>query len=143
MLVNVKDQADSSEISQLLEYAVYSDENALADAVKRYQTEKEIELYALEHEGELVGLIGYVLDDQNALNITHLAIVPEHRNQGYGRAIVLEALYEAKPERIIAETDEDAVDFYRNIGFVVLSIGRLPNGIERFRCVYETELQED
>lgn len=143
MLVNVKDQVESPEISQLLEYAVYTDEDALAGAINRYHSEAGAELYALKHEGELIGLIGYVMDDHNTLNITHLAIAPEHRNQGYGRAIVLEALYEAKPDRIIAETDEDAVDFYRNIGFVVLSIGRLPNGIERFRCMYETELQED
>ncbi|MNK27524.1 Acetyltransferase (GNAT) family protein [compost metagenome] len=143
MLVNVKDQVESPEITQLLEYAVYTDEDALAKAVSHYRAEEGAELYALKHEGELIGLIGYVVDDHNALNITHLAIAPEHRNQGYGRAIVLEALYEVKPDRIIAETDEDAVDFYRNIGFVVLSIGRLPNGIERFRCVYEVEMPEE
>lgn len=143
MLVNVKDLVESQEISQLLEYAVYADEDALAEAVKRYQAEEGLELYALKHEGELIGLIGYEIDNHNALTITHLAIAPEYRNQGYGRGIVLEALYKAKPDRIIAETEEDAVDFYRNIGFVVLSTGRLPNGSERFRCVYETELQDE
>ncbi|WP_433943530.1 GNAT family N-acetyltransferase [Paenibacillus sp. SN-8-1] len=143
MLVNVKDQVTAPEISRMLEYALFSDEEALPKAIQHIQADAEIKLSALKHEGEWIGLIGYKKDELNALNITHLAISPEHRNQGYGRAIVLEVLYEEKPERIIAETDEDAVDFYRNIGFIVISLGRLPNGIERFRCVYEVEMPQE
>ncbi|USB32158.1 GNAT family N-acetyltransferase [Paenibacillus sp. YPG26] len=142
MLVNVKNQVESPDISRILEYAVYSDEDLLAEAIKRYQEDREAQLYALKHEEELIGLIGYKMEDQNALVINHLAISPEHRNQGYGRGIILEVLYQEKPDRIIAETDEEGVDFYRNIGFVIETSSKLPNGVERFRCVYEAELHE-
>lgn len=143
MLFSVKGQIDSPEISKLLEYAVYSDDEALQRAIEKYQSADEQELYAMKHEDEIIGIIGFHIDKDQSLIITHLAISPEFRDQGYGRGIVLEVLYEKQPERIIAETDEDAVDFYRSIGFEVVSLGRLPNGIERFRCTYETEPEEE
>ena len=36
--------------------------------------------------------------------------------------------------RVTAETDKDAVGFYRSCGFEVESLGELYPGIERFRC---------
>ncbi|WP_244862535.1 GNAT family N-acetyltransferase [Paenibacillus sp. J22TS3] len=143
MLLDVKKQVASPEISQLLEYAVYPDEEALSKAIQRYEREEDLELYVLKNEDELIGIIGFQIDEERVLTITHLAISPEHRDQGYGRGIILEVLYAKEPERIIAETDEDAVDFYRSIGFEIVSLGRLAHGVERFRCTYETEPQED
>ena len=37
--------------------------------------------------------------------------------------------------RLIAETDQEAVGFYRKCGFKVESLGELYPGVERFRCV--------
>lgn len=48
-----------------------------------------------------------------------------------------------KPERVIAETDEEAVNFYRSIGFEVYSLGEKYPGVERFRCIYEVEESEE
>lgn len=36
-----------------------------------------------------------------------------------------------------AETDADAVDFYRRCGFAVESLGERYPGVERFRCTWE------
>ena len=35
-----------------------------------------------------------------------------------------------------AETDKDAVDFYRKLGFSVTSLGEKYPGVERFHCEY-------
>jgi hypothetical protein len=40
---------------------------------------------------------------------------------------------------VYAETDEEAADFYRNIGFTVESLGEKYPGIERFKCTFETD----
>ncbi|MDN4071264.1 hypothetical protein NYE70_06050 [Paenibacillus sp. FSL R5-0407] len=37
--------------------------------------------------------------------------------------------------RIDAETDMDAVDFYRKIGFQIIRLGEKYPGIERFKCI--------
>lgn len=55
--------------------------------------------------------------------------------------MILELLLQLdpKPKRVIAETDDEAVDFYRNIGFEVHSLGEKYPGVERFRCIYEVD----
>jgi len=39
---------------------------------------------------------------------------------------------------IAAETDKDAVDFYKKYGFKALSLGEKYPGVERFACVLES-----
>jgi hypothetical protein len=41
--------------------------------------------------------------------------------------------------RLEAETDSDAVGFYRSCGFTVLSLGEVYPGVERFRCTLESQ----
>ena len=36
---------------------------------------------------------------------------------------------------IYAETDQDAVNFYKNIGFHITSLGEKYPGVERFACL--------
>lgn len=57
--------------------------------------------------------------------------------------IVLETLTKADPEWIIAETDEEGAEFYRNIGFIITSLGISPSGAEWFSCTYQVEDPED
>jgi hypothetical protein len=47
------------------------------------------------------------------------------------------------PVRIVAETDEESVQFYRNIGFIIRSLGEKYPGVERFLCTYEVEEAEE
>jgi len=64
--------------------------------------------------------------------------VPEARGAGFGRGMILELLHQFEPVAIEAETDEDAVHFYRSIGFRVESIGEIVPGTERFCCIYDS-----
>ena len=51
--------------------------------------------------------------------------------------MIAQLLEKYNPDKLIAETDQEAVEFYRNTGFVVYSLGELYPGVERFRCVLE------
>jgi len=42
----------------------------------------------------------------------------------------------SKYSSIVAETDYEAVDFYRRYGFVITSLGEKYPGVERFLCQY-------
>ena len=44
-------------------------------------------------------------------------------------------------EEITAETDRDAVEFYRRVGFEVESLGEQYPGTERFLCRLERAVQ--
>ncbi|MBU5346479.1 GNAT family N-acetyltransferase [Paenibacillus lautus] len=143
MLKDITMQAMRPEVKELLSYSVFPDPEAVVQAVAAYETGPS-RLFGFEEDGLLLGVIGFDVD-QDELTIRHLAVLPENRGKGYGRGLILELLLEVqpKPARVIAETDEEAVNFYRSIGFEVYSLGEKYPGIERFRCIYEVEESEE
>ncbi|WP_238996739.1 GNAT family N-acetyltransferase [Paenibacillus pinistramenti] len=147
MLIDAKQglQLEGSEVNELLALAVHEDEEALAAAKELYGPEQaQYLLHLYQEEGETIGLIGFQMDmSAGTMTIHHICVYPELRNQGFGRGLILEALMEQSPDTISAEVDEEAADFYRNIGFTVTSKGVDQAGGERFLCVYHAVESED
>lgn len=144
MLYDLKPELNRPEVLELLEMTVFPDPERLEEAIGDYRADSLNELrgYLPEEEAGLIGLIGSRMDSEGELEIRHIAVVPEERGKGYGRAMILELLAEKDPRIIVALTDEEAVDFYRNIGFTIESLGETIPGTERFKCTYVTELEE-
>lgn len=91
-------------------------------------------LYGWFEDGELRGCIGVEQHSEGAV-IRSLAVVEEHRRRGIGRAMVEAVLMQLDVPWVEAETDAEAVDFYRRLGFTTSSLGEEYPGVERFRCV--------
>lgn len=140
MFIDVKPRILEIAVQDLLAYSIYPDPVKLKQTVQAYESNSDWQLYGLESEGELVGLIGCRMEVDKRLFITHLAVEPDQRGQGFGRGLILEGIELWKPMQVLAETDEDAVDFYRNIGFTIESLGEKYPGVERFLCTYDAEL---
>jgi len=140
LLIDVKEKLDREDIVELLEYSVFPDPDAVQEAVKSYKENRDLYLYGLESEEEIVGIIGFEIRDGGELIVRHLAVKPDARGLGFGRGLILETILMKQPSKIVAETDEDAVDFYRAIGFEVVSLGEKHPGVERFICTYETDV---
>lgn len=137
MLINLNDQLENHRVVELLSYSIFPDPDRIRGTVKQYAEEDSMEIYGIQFEDEIVAVIGFRLDDQgNNIEITNISVDPEYRGLGYGRGQILELIALYKPKRIIAETDEEAVDFYRNIGFTVSGLGEKYPGVERFRCEF-------
>ena len=84
-------------------------------------------------DGGLV--VGFVAYDEQAspLTIEYIATAPTRRGTGLGESLVRK-VQEAHPGRdIFAETDDDAIGFYRRIGFVHRSAPRDPRWPDRPR----------
>lgn len=145
MLIDLKPQLRQEDVRELLAFSVFPDPDKLEEAVASYKNEEANALKGLraEEDGKLIGVIGYRLEASGELVIRHIAVAPDERDQGYGRAMVLQALAETQPDTIVAETDEEAVNFYRNIGFTAWSLGETYPGVERFKCTYVTEPEEE
>lgn len=75
--------------------------------------------------------------DQDEAEITSLAVLPDWRRQGFARALIFGACEHLGRRAVEAETDANAVDPYRAIGFRVESLGEPSSGSERFRCRLE------
>jgi len=137
MLIDLKTRLDEPAIREILEYSVYADADKLNRTIEAYREDAGLELFGLDEEGEIIGLIGLRMQVSGELTIEHMAVSPDFRGLGYGRGLILEAIDKKSPSVVIAETDEESVDFYRNIGFEIESLGELYPGTERFRCIFE------
>jgi ribosomal protein S18 acetylase RimI-like enzyme len=142
LLINLKSRLEEEGIKSLISYAVFPDPEILEKTIDQYRSNEDLELYGYEVEGTLLGIVGFVLDVEKHLVIRHISVHPEYRGMGYGRGQVLELIQLKSSHLISAETDEDSVDFYRNVGFTITSLGEKYPGIERFQCEYIVEMAE-
>jgi ribosomal protein S18 acetylase RimI-like enzyme len=141
MFIEMKARLKEEPITELLSYSIFPDPERLEHAIREYQSSEELEILGYEVEGELIGLVGYRMNGEE-LELCHVAVDPSHRGLGYGRGQLLELMVRKQPKRVVCQTDEDSVNFFRAIGFEVRSLGELYPGVERFECFYEVDEEE-
>lgn len=140
MLKDIKDKLDEPAIKQLIGLIVYDDPDRIEEAVKEYKDQTDSEIMGYYADQDLIGLVGFRINNQNVLELRQIAVLPEEQGMGYGRGMMLELLHLKNPKSIVAETDEETVDFYRSIGFTIESVGEKYPGVERFKCTYITDV---
>jgi ribosomal protein S18 acetylase RimI-like enzyme len=145
MLIPIKDRIEEESVQALLSYSIFPDPEKLKQTVIQYQTDPALELYGHveEDNNQILGLVGFTLFPDHTLELKHIAVDPEWRGNGYGRGLILELIEVKQPSLIRAQTDEETVDFYRNVGFSVVSLGEIYPGVERFQCTYDVEFEEN
>ncbi|MCZ0730649.1 GNAT family N-acetyltransferase [Mycolicibacterium iranicum] len=138
-LVEVVDgSVDEPGIIELLAFAVGDGEERLNQAVQRYREEPIGRLLvAVTEQQRPVGILGYLVTDAEA-TVLHVATAPNMRGTGVGTSLLM-GLQRLVPAglSIVAETDSEAVSFYRSNGFSVTSLGEKYPGVERFRVTLE------
>ncbi|MBP1155657.1 MULTISPECIES: GNAT family N-acetyltransferase [unclassified Paenibacillus] len=142
MLIDIKQRLGEEPIRELLSYSIFPDPEILEEELNAYAAEDGRELYGYEDKGQIIGVVGFIVHQNGLLEVNHLAVHPEYRGQGYGRGQILELIELKKPIEIHAETDEESVEFFRNIGFSITSLGEKFTGVECFQCIYDVETQE-
>ncbi len=139
-LVDLSSRLDTDEVHELLLALGYPADVAPAKAqriVAEYQNTPEQPILGGERDGLLLGLIGLRMEDETRARIRHLVVHPRHRRSGVGGAMIRAVCEKFLLHTLSAETDRDAVDFYRRCGFEVVSLGELYPGTERFQCLLE------
>jgi ribosomal protein S18 acetylase RimI-like enzyme len=96
------------------------------------RADPDTSIYGLIIRGELVAVYG-LRRVHLSMEVTSLAVAPDHRRRGYGRRALADALRRSGSRPLVAETDDDALDFYRTCGFKVIGRRRSPHGIIRYR----------
>lgn len=113
--------------------AVLRDAVGLGTAVPRYGELHGTRLVGWLADGVLAAAAGLVVDER-AVRIGHIAARTDQRGRGYGAALVQAIADDVAPLPLVAETDDDAVDFYRRVGFAVGEIDS-PYPTPRYRCI--------
>ncbi|HWJ79532.1 MAG TPA: GNAT family N-acetyltransferase [Niallia sp.] len=117
-------------IRQLLSFA--SSEFKIDQEYEKYLKSSNRKLFSFVTEGEIVGCIGIEIISLNECVMKHIAVSLEQRGRGIGSRMI-KCLSE-QYQFITAETDKEAVNFYRKYGFKVTSLGEKYPGVERFLC---------
>jgi ribosomal protein S18 acetylase RimI-like enzyme len=132
--VLTKDEIESAEFRHLLWLAVEVADIEL-DNIARDELPKLKILGVMEDE-RVVAFVAFDVDT-DPLTIEYIAVEESARTRGYGTALVDAARSHAVGRAIYAQTDDDAVNFYRRIGFKV--VDREPDSRwperQRYDCV--------
>ena len=118
-----KNEIDSS-LEGLLAYAASDAQKE----IKLYQTDQERLLFGIKKGNEWAGCIGIRDLALGEIEIVHIAVALEYRGTGIGKKMIQQISQQLNPTRIKAETDKDAVDFYKRCGFSITSLG------EKYLC---------
>ena len=108
----------------------------LAQICERYRAEPGWRMLGCRSGEEIVGCLGLAFGAVGQATIRHISVAPNRRGHGIGTAMIRYAVAAFALTQLSAETDRDAVEFYRKCGFAVQSLGELYPGTERFLCTY-------
>lgn len=134
MLISLRNYWDRDAVRRLLGECMCSGNEEVDAELDSYAEDHSQELFGGFVNGELAGVIGIRYFSGDEAVIRHLAVQAEWRGNGIGRGIIEELSRTEGIVKLKAETDRDAVDFYRNAGFHIVSLGEQSPGVERFEC---------
>jgi len=137
IIVDIKPILKTDNVLIVLSESVYMPtEEKLKKRADDYINNSNVVVYGYKCEGSICGLIVIDITKKEESVILDIAVGKGKQHTGIGRKLVEYALYNLKPNTLIAETDDDAVDFYRKCGFIIYSLGEKYLNIIRYKCKY-------
>ncbi len=137
-VVDLLPKLDETSILELLSYCIgYPTPSKLGAICESYRSDPQQYLFGLEEDEQLLGCIGARIEASQQGVLQCVAVLPARRGQGIGKQLVNALCREFELRKLTAETDQDAVEFYRRCGFKVTSLGELYPNTERFLCLLQ------
>ena len=133
ILADVKPNLFDPEVLALLKPSVYKPTpKRLKDRAEKYTEDKNVFAYACKSSEKYIGIVVFRAEN-NTAEILDIAVKPEYRKHGIGRKLIDFILNQFPVDIIIAETDNDAVGFYKKCGFTVAPAESIDD-TERYSC---------
>lgn len=132
-IIDVKESLCNKSVYSLLAPSVFNPTpERLLSRAKKYQADDTVKVYAYLENGEYKGIIVFKIKDKTA-EILDIAVQPEYQGKGIGSRLIDYIFSQFSINKIIAETDDDAIDFYKKYGFTVIDT-KLNRGTIRYVC---------
>lgn len=118
-ICDVKKDITEPQTFELLAPSVYNPTpERLLKRAEKYQINDKNHIYAYSQNDENLGIVVFEIAERVA-NILDIAVKPEQQGKGIGSKLIDFITNQFEIKTITAETDDDAVDFYKKYGFTV------------------------
>jgi ribosomal protein S18 acetylase RimI-like enzyme len=137
--VDVKEILQNRDLLIILALSVYDPtDERLHNRAEAYMSNPDAAVYAIQVDDLFVGIIVLDIADREKIEILNIAVASNHQKAGVGSSLINNCIEKFHPKEIIAETDNDAVEFYRRFGFEIVDLGdKYGAGIRRYQCTYK------
>ena len=136
-ICDVKEIITKPDILKLLAPSVFKPtEERLLNRAKNYQEDENANIYAYKHNGQYKGIVIFKIVN-NLATILDIAVKPEYQGQGIGSKLIDFVFNSFNVQNITAETDDDAIGFYKKYGFIVAET-KIEFDTKRYVCVCES-----
>ena len=111
---------------------------AFRKRMESYVSDPFVKVYVSAEGDERIGIL--VLQTSNGeAEIMGIAVLNHFRNQGIGKHMILQVMAQENLKCIKAQTDDDAIGFYRSCGFRdEMTVVEYPNGTAvRYNCILQ------
>ena len=135
-ICDVKEIITEPDILKLLAPSVYNPtEERLLNRAKKYQEDENTNIYACKDNGEYKGIVVFEILN-NSATILDIAVKPEYQGQGIGSKLIDFIFNSFNVDNVTAETDDDAIGFYKKYGFTVADT-KVKFDVKRYSIIKE------
>ena len=101
-----------------------------------YENTDGVVSYGYAYDDVILGLIVLDIKNKDEIVILDIAVKKDNQKRGIGKALLNYVLFELEPKILIAETDDDAVGFYKKNKFEIVNLGEKYLNNTRYKCKY-------
>lgn len=131
-IIDIKSDITSNKVLEIISLAHYKPTKEqmqlLADS---YLNNKDIKVFGYKIDDNIAGII--VINNHDNNIIESISVAMRYRKIGIGKKLINYVVDTLDINTIEAETDDDAVDFYRNCGFYIENLGFKYENVRRYR----------
>ncbi|MCL2226338.1 MAG: GNAT family N-acetyltransferase [Oscillospiraceae bacterium] len=134
MFKDIKLQITNPEVGRIIALAAFEgSEEGVAKEAAKYISSDALHFFGWVDDDKILGICGFEVHEDK-VEIHLISVAKEHHHKGIGVAMItaLESKYHLPIE---AETDDDAVGFYRRCGFETKAFKHAKWGVPRHTCV--------
>ena len=136
-IIEAKSLLKTKDLLSILAESIYNPtEERLNNRADKYITDSNTAIFAIKNNDTYKGIIILDISNIKEIIILQIAVTKSCQKSGIGSSLINYCIKTFQPNKIVAETDDDAIGFYKNFGFDILSLGdKYSLGITRYRCI--------
>lgn len=136
--INISGNLHDKRILDIISLSQYRPtEEKMNSLAHKYDTDADIFSFACNVNGIPCGVIILKHQINDEYEIMSIATKPSVRSKGVASKLIAFASKNLNCSIIKAETDDDAIGFYRKCGFQVVSLGEKYPGTVRYLCTFK------